>query len=351
MKLLTKDFRKGFVKIQTTTLDDLWYLSQIIEPQDHISGTTTRKVKLSTSSEKSQTSIRKVFLKIEVEKLDFHKFSTHLRVSGKITEGKEDIPQGSYHTFDIDDNTTFNLEKKHFLQYQIDKLKDASKDKSTKVLLLTMDREEATFALLTTSGYKILSEIKGEVAKKEFETKGKDFYIELSKMLEEYSNQYKIENIIIASPAFWKEDLMKKVNKSNLPKISLASCNTTGRNALEEILTRVEVKAILKEDRSAKESILIDNLLKQISKDNLATYGFKEVKQAVEAGAVKILLVSDTLISKHKQDGTFQELNELMKQVDNSKGEIHIISNDHDKGKQLEGLGGIAAILRYKLNY
>tara|TARA_Y100000310_G_C20673303_1_gene811468 strand:+ start:594 stop:1649 length:1056 start_codon:yes stop_codon:yes gene_type:complete len=351
MKLLSKDFRKGFVKIQTTSLDDLWYLSQIVEPLDKISGKTTRKIKISSSSEKAQTSIKKVFLKIEVEKIDFHKFSSHLRVSGKITEGTEDIPHGSYHTFDIDDNTTFNLEKKQFLQYQIDKLNDASKEKSTKVLLLTMDREEATFALLTTSGYKILSEIKGDVAKKEFQTKGKDFYSELSKMLEEYTNQHKIENIIIASPAFWKEDLMKKVNKSNLPKITLASCNTTGRNALEEVLTRVEVQAILKEDRSTKESILVDKLLAEISKNNLATYGFKEVKQATEAGAVKTLLISDSLIAKHKQEGTFEELNSIMKLVDSSKGEIHIISNDHDKGKQLEGLGGIAAILRYKLEY
>jgi len=36
-----------------------------------------------------------------------------------------------------------------------------------------------------------------------------------------------------------------------------------------------------------------------------------------------------------------------MKLVDNMKGHIHIISIDHESGKKLHGLGGIAAILRY----
>ena len=40
-----------------------------------------------------------------------------------------------------------------------------------------------------------------------------------------------------------------------------------------------------------------------------------------------------------------------MRIVDKSKGEIEIISSEHDAGKKLDGLGGIAAILRFKLSY
>ena len=40
-----------------------------------------------------------------------------------------------------------------------------------------------------------------------------------------------------------------------------------------------------------------------------------------------------------------------MRNVDKSKGDIMIISSEHEAGKKLNGLGGIAAILRYKLNY
>ena len=44
-------------------------------------------------------------------------------------------------------------------------------------------------------------------------------------------------------------------------------------------------------------------------------------------------------------------LDELMKKTEEMKGKIYLISSDHEGGKKLDGLGGIAAILRYKLNY
>ena len=52
-----------------------------------------------------------------------------------------------------------------------------------------------------------------------------------------------------------------------------------------------------------------------------------------------------------ESEGKFEELDGIIKIVDSSKGDIHIINSKNDAGKKLDGLGGIAAILRYKLNY
>ena len=46
MRIITSDFKKGFVKIKITDPEDLWYLSQIIEPGDLLTAKTTRKVKI-----------------------------------------------------------------------------------------------------------------------------------------------------------------------------------------------------------------------------------------------------------------------------------------------------------------
>ena len=46
----------------------------------------------------------------------------------------------------------------------------------------------------------------------------------------------------------------------------------------------------------------------------------------------------------------FEEALHLMDMVENMKGEVMVISCEHDGGKQLESLGGIAAILRYSLS-
>ncbi|MBW3003287.1 mRNA surveillance protein Pelota, partial [Candidatus Woesearchaeota archaeon] len=46
---------------------------------------------------------------------------------------------------------------------------------------------------------------------------------------------------------------------------------------------------------------------------------------------------------------TYGKLEILLKTVESVNGSVHIISTDHDAGKKLHGLGGIAAILRYKI--
>ena len=38
-----------------------------------------------------------------------------------------------------------------------------------------------------------------------------------------------------------------------------------------------------------------------------------------------------------------------MKDVDRSKGKVHIISTDHEAGKKLQGIGGVGAVLRFQL--
>ena len=47
----------------------------------------------------------------------------------------------------------------------------------------------------------------------------------------------------------------------------------------------------------------------------------------------------------------YNDLENLMKFVEQSKGEVHIISSDNEAGKKLDGLTGVAAILRFKLEY
>ena len=66
MKLLHSNLKKGEIKVLSQSLDDLWYLSNIIEPKDIVQGKTLRKIKTSSSDDKSrEASKRPVFLSIE----------------------------------------------------------------------------------------------------------------------------------------------------------------------------------------------------------------------------------------------------------------------------------------------
>jgi protein pelota len=351
MKIIYKNIKKGIVKVKIENLDDLWYLSYIIDKGDLVKGQTQRKIKV--GADKSKQIKKTIFLKIRLEDVEFHKYSDILRMSGIIEEGPDDIPRGSHHTINAEINSMITIEKEKFLNYQLEKLKEASNVKMPKILICVMDREDAFFALLKTYGYELLSKIEGDVQKKRIqENKKSSFYPEIIKIMEEYDKRYTLDNIILASPAFFKEDLMKEIKNPELKKkIVLATCSSLKEDAINEVLKRQEIQEVLKKDRISKEVNLVENLLKEISKGELAAYSLKEVKKATEAGAVSEFLITDSLIRKTRQANNFDEIDTMMKLVEQNKGKIHIISSEHEAGKKLDGLGGIGAILRYKLSY
>jgi len=175
---------------------------------------------------------------------------------------------------------------------------------------------------------------------------------EILKQLEEYDKRFDLSKIIIASPAFWKEELMKEIEDDNLKsKIILATCSSVGENAINEVLKRPETENALKQDRISKELKFVEELFLEISKNNMASYGLKETKNVVDAGAVKILLITDNFIQRKRMEDKYDGIEQIMRTVDNTKGDILIVGSDNEAGKKLDGLGGIAAILRYKLNY
>ncbi|MBU4283665.1 MAG: mRNA surveillance protein pelota [Nanoarchaeota archaeon] len=353
MKQIYFNLRKGELKLKVENMDDLWCLSHVIEPGDIVKGKTIRKIKIGESDQRKVNIVKKtVFIEIRVENTEFHEYSSVLRVSGTITQGPEDVTKGSYHTFNLEQGSIITIIKEKWLSFQIEKIKQASVE-TKKILICILDRDDACFGLLKKQGFSLLSEIKGDVEKKaDLKTRTGNFYGEVINKLYDYVKRYKIENIILASPAFWKEDLMKNIKDDEIKrKITLATCSCSGKEAINEVLKRPEVKNVLSQQRIAKELKLVENLLEEISKNNLAVYGLKETEKAVNAGAVEKLLVTDGLIQKTRLNKTYEKIDQMMKNTESMKGSVNIIGSDNDGGKKLDGLGGIAAILRYKLNY
>lgn len=352
MKIL--NFHKDQAKLVVENADDLWHLSGVIEVGDTLQGRTFRKIKLGGADDRSQKVTKKpVFLEIGVEKVEFHRYSDALRVSGKVLEGREDIPKGSYHTFNVEEGSTITLKKPEWMKYQRQKIEEAARERKPDTLICVFDREEAYIALMKKYGFDVIAELKGEVAKKaEPGQAGKNFYAEIIASLKEYVKRYGIRHIILASPAFWKEELMKHLKDQDIRKLIVpATCSSCDKGAVNEVLKRPEVQSVLQQDRIAREVRLVEELLSEISKNGAAAYGVEETGTAVDAGASKDLLVTDGLIRRLREEDSFQKVNDIMKAADRSGSLIHIISSDHDGGKRLDGLGGIGAILRYRMEF
>jgi protein pelota len=352
MKILNQNIKRGDIKLKIENLDDLWYLSHIIDKNDFIKGKTIRKIKIGEKEQRNIKIIKKtIFIKIQTEKTEFS--NDFLRVSGKITEAPEDVPKGTYHTFNLEENSIITIIKEKWLKFQLDKLKEASQEKIAKILITVLDREDALFALMQKKGFKSLSKLKGDVNKKDVEQITKsNFYQEIINKIKDYDKRYNFSKIILASPIFWKEELIKELKDVDLKKkIIQASCSSADNNGINEVLKRPETQEALKQDRISKELNLVEDLLKEISKDNLAAYGLKQTQEASDAGAIKILIITDSFIQKQREKENYEKIDLMLKTTESAKGEIHIISSEHDGGKKLDGLGGLGAILRYKLNY
>lgn len=346
MKQLSLKLKQGEVKVLVENPDDLWFLNNIIDKGDIVKGKTLRKIK---ATEEAAAERKKVFLAVCVEKIEFT--ATELRVSGKVTEGPEDVPHGSYHTFSIELGSVISIIKKEWLKYQLDYLKEATSVKPPKIIICVFDREEALFAKLSRDGYEMLTTIRGKVTKKAVPEKVKEtFYEEIIKQLEEYDRRFELDKIILASPAFWKEELYKVLTNQELKKkIIQATCSSVDETAISEVLKRKETQEALRLERISREMAIVEELFHAIAKTGNAAYGMIETRQAAEAGAIDNLLVTDQLVQKLRDENKFEELDSIMKLVDRTKGKVWIISTEHEGGKRLHGLGGIGAILRYKM--
>ncbi|MBW2998439.1 mRNA surveillance protein pelota [Candidatus Woesearchaeota archaeon] len=350
MKKISINYQKGNVKIHTENKDDLWYLSQIIDPNDLVKGKTYRKIKLGGDGDKSKIIKKPVTLEISSEKVDFNEDS--LRVNGKVHNDVEDIPKGSYHAINIDTNSIIEITKRKWLSFQKEKLEKALSQNKNKFLIVSLDRERAIFAITKDDNYDTLSEMNGEVQKKEDKASFTgDFYKDTIKQIQEYDERFKPTNIILGSPAFWKDDLYKKISDEKLKKkIVLTTCFSHGKNSIHEILKGKETQELLKQEFLVKELHLVSELLEKISKNDAYAYGFAEVNECANLGAVKTLLVTDNTIKEYREIDRFNELEFLMNLTEEMNGEVHVINSSNDAGRKLDGLTGIGAILRYKVN-
>jgi len=349
MKILNFNKKEGIAKIRIDTLDDLWHLSKIIEFGDSLSGEIKRKVKLSAEEERSKSVIKNYFAQIKAKKVKLE--SSVLKVSGEILGGSEELRIGVAHTLDIFTGDTIKIQKV-WKEYQLRRLEDAEKaSKAPKAIVVVLDDEQAHLAALTASGFQYLGGFELRMAKKRYVEKTDSGVGKVVAEILRIDSESNPTTIVIASPIFWKENLLaalKEKNPSIAKKIKLEGVSTGTKRALNELINRGVLEKVLKSSQIQKEFELVESLMVEIAKKGLAVYG-KAVIPAVEAGAVKTLLFTDKIIEKAREKEQFSEFEKLIDAVEQQKGEVHIISTEHEAGEKLESLGGIAALLRFKI--
>ncbi len=347
MRILKIDEKENFLHLVPEIEDDLWHLEQVIEKHDLVSGMTDRKIKPRSEGEKTQRI--KLFVSLDVDLVEFHRFLGQLRVSGKIVDGKpaELLEMGAQHSLEIGLGRDVKIKKQSLKKYQVDRLKKAAAaTKKGKVLLVVLDDERADFALLKEFELESKATVRSSKSGKQF--KGEDNRPEYFQEIVSKIGEIKPEKVVVAGPGFAKEDFQKFLEEKGKPEKTqffFASTNSVGRTGLQELLKGNVLDRMVEEMQLVKETKLVEQLLAELGKESgLAEYGFKEVKKAVEAGAVKELLVADRFLIEKRE-----EAEKLMQAAEKMGGIVHLINAGHEAGKQLQNLGGIAGLLRFRI--
>jgi len=276
--------------------------------------------------------------------------------------------------------------------FKLDALKDMMEEKEVYGLVV-MDNGEAAIGLLKGKALKVIRYFESVVPSKT--SKGgqsaqrfervrdgliHDFYKKVAREVDEKIPK-DVLGIIVGGPGPAKEswyhgDFLKTDIKNKV--LGVKSVSYANEAGLHELVERAQ--DILAEASVMKEKKLLERFFTELQKDSgLVTYGLTSVVNAVQNGAVEIILVSDDLEVEElevecrcghaykkfgKKDdehtcpkcggtmgiiGEMDIIDALEDLASQYSTEVIIISRETGEGDKLYQLGGLGAILRYKL--
>jgi protein pelota len=348
MKVLKREPATNTVKVLPQVIGDLYHLAQLVEPGDEVRATTWRTPAVDEQVERRGKPEKKAMtLTIRVETVEFQDFSDRLRVAGIIIEGRQD--HGMHHTINVEADGKHDLSLRKtqgWRQHHWKRLKQAEKESQQPLVwAIAIEEDEATIAEVQAYGIREVSTLSSHGHGKMYTNKDK------GDLLEETAQRIITVRdpkapLIVVGPGWKRErfiDHLKKEHPSHGKHLYTEGTGQAGMPGVHEAVKRGMLERIVQDHAVARDTRLIERLMAEIAKGKgLATYGPLETHQALETGAVETLLVTDKLVREKTHDA-------LLQLAENVGAEVHVVAQANEAGKQLEGLGGLAAVLRFPL--
>ncbi|MCK5176892.1 MAG: mRNA surveillance protein Pelota, partial [Candidatus Aenigmarchaeota archaeon] len=136
-----------------------------------------------------------------------------------------------------------------------------------------------------------------------------------------------------------KRKFMEKLLKNTIVDVT----STVGNSGLNEIISRGILDRVINNTILGEQTKQVQEAFNILAKTpNLITYGKEQVLRAIEEKATETLLVSDKMLND-------KEIEKIVEKAKKIHSNIYIIASHHEAGERLYEMGGLIAILRYKL--
>ncbi|KAL4906601.1 hypothetical protein BDW74DRAFT_190162 [Aspergillus multicolor] len=382
----------GSVTLIPEEPEDMWHAYNLIVPGDLLYATAIRRVTTTAASTGSTSSQRvRLTLEIRVKTLDFDPQNSQLHVSGQIVNETPHTKIGQHHTLDLELNRQFTLEKgtgpdsegTGWDSVAVEALKDAvDEGGNRKAEAVAVVMQEGLAHICFIGQFRTVLKQKVEMSVPRKRAGGSDhdktmtkFYqttldtllrhMEFNTSSTSMTSNDPVRPVLLASPGFTATSFQKHIQhvastttpalKRLLPSVVVVHSASGYLHSLTEVLQSPTVKALLSDTKHARETKLMDEFHDQLRKEtNKATYGPREVEHAVDQGAVGrgggILIISNRLFRSQDVAERKRWVSLVDRVRDVEGGEVRVLSSEHESGKRLDGLGGIAAILTFPIS-
>ncbi len=223
--------------------------------------------------------------------------------------------------------------------------------------LLVMDRKEATIGLLEGKRIELLQKMTSGIPSKvraggqssqRFHriTEGltKDFYKRIAdEMKKIFFNNVKLKGILVGGPIPTKDEfldneyLVTKLKEKVIGRIDLGDTSESG---LKELVQKAQ--EILSDQEIIHEKKILERYFNTLGeKPEMATLKEPDTKQALEYGAVDVLI-----LSKNFNKATAKKLRKIADKIGSI---VEVVSIETEEGQQFDNLGGVGSILRFKV--
>ncbi|KAJ0420044.1 eRF1 domain 1-domain-containing protein [Aspergillus carlsbadensis] len=381
----------GSVTLIPEEPEDMWHAYNLIVPGDLLYATAIRRVTTTGTTGSTSSSRVRLTLEIRVKNLDFDPQNSQLHVSGQIMNETPHTKIGQHHTLDLELNRQFTLEKgsgpdnegSGWDSVAVEALKDAvDEGGNRRAEAVAVVMQEGLAHICFIGQHRTILKQKVEMSVPRKRAGGSDhdktmtkFYqttldtllrlLEFNTSATSMSMAGPARPVLLASPGFIATSFQKHIQsvantstpalKRLLPSIVVVHSASGYLHSLTEVLQSPTVKALLSDTKHARETKLMDDFNEQLRKEtNKATYGPREVEHAVDQGAVGrgggVLIISNRLFRAQDVAERKRWVALVDRVRDVEGGEVRVLSSEHESGRRLDGLGGIAALLTFPID-
>lgn len=386
MRLVAKGLKNKleFKRLALDSTDDLYALTNIITKGDLVESKSLRAVPQTTgsfdddqiqgSSGKKKVVRRLINLTVRARKVVFD--GEELRITGTITDaGSHDSLKTKYHTLALTPGDEVTIVKEDWDFFALQTLDQYVGSDAMSALAMVFNstgkftiyelRQSVTRVLV--QGYKSIPrkyDGQGSVGK----TRGKqynDFFnVAKETLIRTIENRCKgdwtIPVLLISMPYMnklfseyfkaWAIDT--KTKNAILLQQGFVTLETSseGKTAIREALKSISYKSSLNKLAIAADGNEMDTFQRMFHTDpDRVWYGAKHVDYALEMAAVSVLFLSSNFVRgfDHAKRARYAEATQAVQQ---NGGKVFMYSHLQDSGRQIDALGGIAAILRFPLD-